>query len=285
MNPTSSTQNGAQPQNDVALMRSAAGMSATPPSQGSTGSNDIMAQLDSYASQNSPLAAPSSLSDKIGSDFSSMPDTIASQADKVTQDVANAGGGLGANIAGAGEMLGNVGSDVSGTVINAGLQAGMALVNKLNGDNGETLARGTQQALDATNVFGQKNSETLATIGNWIKNIGVDNIPDNVKNQLGGLLNSLGLMGGGKILNSSVEDLAKIPGKIIDTAGNVGNTIVDTVGAAKDKIAGSVADATQANIDAVNPDLSGKKLVSAYKQVVTGGRTATPASMFNEAGL
>ncbi len=41
----------------------------------------------------------------------------------------------------------------------------------------------------------------------------------------------------------------------------------------------------QSSIDAVNPNLSGKKLTGAYKQTVSGGRDVTPASIFKEQGL
>lgn len=41
----------------------------------------------------------------------------------------------------------------------------------------------------------------------------------------------------------------------------------------------------QSSIEAVNPDLSGKRLTEAYKNVVKGGRDTTPASMFQEQGL
>ncbi len=41
----------------------------------------------------------------------------------------------------------------------------------------------------------------------------------------------------------------------------------------------------QTTIDAINPDLTGKKLVNAYKQTVSGSRDITPSSIFKEQGL
>lgn len=43
--------------------------------------------------------------------------------------------------------------------------------------------------------------------------------------------------------------------------------------------------ADQTALEALNPDLTGKKLITAYKQTVIGGRDITPASVFNEQGL
>lgn len=75
--------------------------------------------------------------------------------------------------------------------------------------------------------------------------------------------------------------------KVADTAGTVADTVGNTL-APKEAGAGTIAapkvDA-QSNIDAVNPDLSGKKLTAAYKQTVTGKRSVTPSSAFEEQGL
>lgn len=66
-------------------------------------------------------------------------------------------------------------------------------------------------------------------------------------------------------------------GKIIDTAKNIPETIKNVVKSSPDTL--------KSSIDAVNPDLTGKKLISGYKQVVTGNREITPSSIFREQGL
>lgn len=56
-------------------------------------------------------------------------------------------------------------------------------------------------------------------------------------------------------------------------------------GPAGEAEAKGAAKSAQQNIDAVNPDLSGKKLISAYKGTVSGTQDITPASIFREQGL
>ncbi len=46
-----------------------------------------------------------------------------------------------------------------------------------------------------------------------------------------------------------------------------------------------IADATANTIDAINPDLTGKKLTAAYKDIATGSREPVPASIFKEQNL
>lgn len=61
----------------------------------------------------------------------------------------------------------------------------------------------------------------------------------------------------------------------------------------KEKILGTVEEqaqkkaqsAVQKTVDALNPDVSGKAKINAYKKVATGAREATPASIFKEQGL
>lgn len=68
----------------------------------------------------------------------------------------------------------------------------------------------------------------------------------------------------------------------LDTAKNIVDKGKSLVTKTSEEVA---AKQTQASVDAVNPDLTGKKLTNAYKQVVTGSREVTPSSIFREQGL
>ncbi len=85
---------------------------------------------------------------------------------------------------------------------------------------------------------------------------------------------------------ATIKDTAKAG---IETATeNAKNIKTSVMGATKtpEEIAAStIANDTKASIDAVNPDLTGKNLQNAYKQTVTGKRSVTPSSMFEEQGL
>lgn len=81
------------------------------------------------------------------------------------------------------------------------------------------------------------------------------------------------------ILNQSVSDVAK---GAFDTAKKAVSNVKDMVVESPEAQA---AKASQTAIDAVNPDLTGKKLVGAYKEIVTGKRTSIPSGVLSEGGL
>jgi ElaB/YqjD/DUF883 family membrane-anchored ribosome-binding protein len=97
---------------------------------------------------------------------------------------------------------------------------------------------------------------------------------------------------GASLAKDGLESLAeKAPGVINDVAQTlgkagevVGNKASDAVDALKSKITPK-NNPIQDTIDAVNPDLSGKKLASGYEQVVKGDRSVTPSGIFTEQSL
>lgn len=69
--------------------------------------------------------------------------------------------------------------------------------------------------------------------------------------------------------------------KIIEKGGKILDKVAEKIPEVKPKVINSI----DTSIEAVNPDLTGKKLVSAYKQGVTGTREITPSSIFREQGI
>lgn len=88
--------------------------------------------------------------------------------------------------------------------------------------------------------------------------------------------------GNANLLNTDIgAEVSKIP----ETASAVKQEASNAVQGIKGTVKSSPEKALQQSIDAVNPDLSGKKLTAGYKQTVTGGREITPPSIFREQGL
>jgi hypothetical protein len=166
-----------------------------------------------------------SLINKIGTDFANRGQDIVNQFNTTGQEVKNVGGGIIPSLAGATEVVARGAGEVAGGLINAGLETGKALINKINGDNGETLAKSGDSFLNATNILGQTNRETLTKVGDLIKG-GTDNLPPNVVQSFKNFFDTVGLMGaGGKVLETPV---AEIPGIIKNGANNISNTVINT---------------------------------------------------------
>jgi hypothetical protein len=101
---------------------------------------------------------------------------------------------------------------------------------------------------------------------------------------------------GASLAKDGLESLAeKAPGVINDVAQTVNKAGQDITSAVRNKVS-DAADTLkskitpknnpiQDTIDAVNPDLSGKKLASGYEQVVKGDRSVTPSGIFTEQSL
>jgi hypothetical protein len=138
------------------------------------------------------------------------------------------------------------------------------------------------------------NSPQFAQIGNKINDwatahpTGAKALTEALKttSSLGDLSGTIaGIDGGAKLLNEVPilgSNLNNVANDVKTMAGNAADTITNKIDAIKTP---DPAETIKTNIDAVNPDLSGKKLSDAYKQVVTGGRDVTPPSLFSEQGL
>lgn len=124
-------------------------------------------------------------------------DTIAS----TKKDIAGAGNSVLANLAGAGQVAGSVVGNAAGLVADTGLAVGKSIINRLNNDNGETLAKAGSDFLNSQNILGEKNSETISKIGNFFKG-GIDTLPPNVVESMSNFMNTIGLLGAGKTLNT-----------------------------------------------------------------------------------
>lgn len=95
----------------------------------------------------------------------------------------------------------------------------------------------------------------------------------------------------GLIKSPNVQD---VPGMVVDSTKKVVDTIVGDTTSKINDVVGNIsaaraikadAAAVQNNINAVDPELSGKRLQHAYKQVVSGGREVKNPGIFKEQGL
>lgn len=197
------------------------------------------------------------------------------------------------------------GSRVSSDIQNAGTEVNQAITGTGKFEGQGPIQRGTGAVSAAAAAPLQVAAEILPkSVRSGIGKVG---------EAAGGIVNWLGdKIGSTKIAQDFVTkhpDATKTLQGILGTTSNLGNisgsilaaeglkggiekgasAASDLPSAAKNLLKGAPEEiaAKQANIsiDAVNPDLSGKKLVNAYKQTVTGGREITPSSIFREQGL
>lgn len=117
--------------------------------------------------------------------------------------------------------------------------------------------------------------------------------------KIGGIYGATGAVGSAMEQNKSLGDVAKegaVGGAtgamygagtagLIHGATKVPSAINKIKSVSKGSPVNVEAKSLQSSIDAVNPDLTGKKLTNAYKQVATGKRDIIKPSIFHEQGL
>lgn len=84
------------------------------------------------------------------------------------------------------------------------------------------------------------------------------------------------------LVKDAIEAAPGLATKAVDTGADI---VGQGINLAKKAFTKSDSKALKETIDAVNPDLSGKKLESAYQQVVKGDRTVKPSGIFTEQTL
>lgn len=129
-----------------------------------------------------------------------------------------------------------------------------------------------------------ENSDTFAKIGQHI-NDWAEKHPEAAKNLTSTLK---GLSATGEVANVPLiaEGAAKTGTVATDIAKQAPETITKTIDNIKiSKNASKLSRAEKDAIEAVNPDLTGKKLAGAYEEVVTGNRTISPSGILKEQSL
>lgn len=156
-----------------------------------------------------------------------------------------------------------------GGQIEKGLDQTIGRVGNLTTGKGNVptqTAKGAQQGADAltaaSNIPALTYKNTAEKIGGGI-----------------GQVADLLVSPGGTVAAKGSELAAEGIGKVGGIAKDIGSATrtVDAIGNSATKV--------QRAVDAVNPSLTPTKLSRAYKDVVTGERTQTPASIFREQGL
>lgn len=149
---------------------------------------------------------------------------------------------------------------------------------------------GLKTAFDA--VLGAAGGKVLDLVGKPLFNIAGKVVGEITPDYLAKIASQ-----GTKAIQDFAASHEIVPQIVRDATDAVGNKISDVATTAKQAVKDELpsftrpartitpADSLKANIDAVNPDLTGNKLVGAYKQVVTGDRGLTPASIFDEQSL
>jgi hypothetical protein len=191
-----------------------------------------------------------SLADKIGSDFMTRAQNILTQYDTTGESVRRAGSGVIPSVLGATEVVARGAGEVAGVIGTTALETGKALLNKINRDNGETLAKSGEAFLDAKNILGPTNREVLAKVGEFIKD-GTDNLPENVVQAYKNFFDTIGLMGGGgvKALETPVGQVPTIikntAKDIIEGVSTVSKPAINTVSKVTTPVINAVKDPVQ----------------------------------------
>lgn len=218
-------------------------------------------------------------------------DTASNYESDVTpaaQDVTG-GGNLGAAVSSF--EKGGAGNDVKGAedaTLGLGSDAVSAIFAPLSAPLQTLIKHGSTTPSPTDNVVNSPEAKAAQTsLKAWAaQHPNIAKTLTDALNVGGGLIGGEGLDADvGETINSAKEGVSNT---VKNTAQGAKGTLdtateaVSNVGKPKPTTAGAKLDAS---IDAVNPDLSGKKLVSAYKGTVTGKQGVTPASIFREQGL
>lgn len=235
-------------------------------------------EIRQIASNSATLAdqpKPEGLASRIGSDFKERGSSLIDSAKSTRQDVKNAGGGIGANIAGIGQMTSNVAGAVAGGVVNAGVQAAKSGINALNGDQGQTLDKGLADAGKARNILGQTNEETLSKVGEFLKR-GTDALPDNVTHSFKNFMETIGLMGGGKLLETPVSELAtgakSTLSKTVQETKNIISDASSRISESTSGIRNAITEAPMSDMERIQEMISPKPTAAEAKKATMEGR-------------
>lgn len=194
-------------------------------------------------SSNPSASQPASpgLMSRIGSDFKERGQKLVDSAASTRQNINDAGGGFGANLAGIGQMTGNLVGQIAGGVLNAGGQAIKSGINTINQDSGQTFDAGVQKLMDSKVLGGPTVKDLVSHVGEFMKR-GTDALPKNVTESYQNFLNTIGLMGGGKVLNAPVDEIVSkgknIVTKTVDGVKSFSNKVESAVQPVKDMTTG-----------------------------------------------
>lgn len=123
--------------------------------------------------------------------------------------------------------------------------------------------------IPALQKFAQENPNAEEVIGAFMNILGAAGLPD-------------AAAGAGNAASTLSEKVSPVLDATLEKGKGALETVKSKVlGSPEQKAAGLLSD----SVEAVNPDLTGKKLTNAYKQAVTGNREITPSSIFGEQGL
>lgn len=192
----------------------------------------------------------------------------------------------------AGHTAGDV-AKTTGKVALATAKVVAAPISQIKTTEGDTLGDHfakpvAQKAKEIATAVTQSNPKTMA----WVTSQ-VDAHPD-IAQGVGDLFNTLALTGLGKMSDTPLGSPTAIAKSLktdvqalVDKTGTAAVAAKDTVKAASTKVKAAVApaDTLDSTIQAVNPDLTGKKLAGAYEDVVKGSRTAKKSGLFSEQTL
>lgn len=141
---------------------------------------------------------------KIGASFQEGNVRLAENAQKTRQRVAEAGGTPLAHLAGLGETIGNVAGETAGQVGNMIARGAGAAINAIGSDS----ERITNEFLQATNIAGETNEQTLKRISEAMDTVG-DQLPEGVRQSFINFANTVGLYGGKKVVGDPLEAAVK----------------------------------------------------------------------------
>lgn len=228
----------------IAQMRADAGIPPEGLKAVSSGASvDAESRIAELSGTPNPTSTATPLVKRIGTDLSNRGQAVIDKVGQTKKDVANAGGGLFAHILGAGQMLGDVAGQVAEGAIDIAKETGKNALDVVapGGYEGvkERAKQQTEDAMSKTNVFGQTNEETLKKVHETVSPM-IESLPDNVKGQFGNLFETLGLTGGGKLLNPELATFGTVAKDTLSTAKNIVTKPAKSIGETTKRFTDSV---------------------------------------------
>lgn len=265
----------------ITQIRTQAGLSATPPAPTMPGGNDIIAQRKAALGIGvATPPTPSTLTEQNQSTVHTTGSKIRNDLGGTNTDSAGEGGlvkGLLAAkdaVGGALSVGGNIIKNIAGTKTNFSGSTDSPTFNKPQTSTSDTAQNvknavgfspePTQKFTDEVNKWSQTHPEAAKHLNSLLKGLGATG-------------NIAGTVAAADVGIGGAEKVG------VEAANGLKDTVETTANVAKNST--GVEKATKQTIDAVNPDLTGKKLTGAYKEVVTGNRSISPSGIIKEQTL
>lgn len=268
----------------VSQFRTSAGLSPTPPTPTQNGANDIIAQRKAALNPSTTPPQVSAYNSAMGKNDTTpgiIPQAFGQMKSGYQQTVE---GAKNPNVLEGAQQIGRGTLNEAGGALRAvfsPIEAATKIVSQIPGIH--EVVGGVDKTTKAVGDFIGSNKQ--------LQDFMQSN--PNAEEVVGNLIGIGSAIGLGKLGTPDSIPATKLGGVVDETLSNVVSKTSDLTTSATEKVKSMVTKTPeetastrlQNTTNAINPDLSGKKLVNAYKEKVTGNREITPSSIFKEQGL